>query len=462
MARLRGTLYVVLAFGILFIGCSDDHPVGAPASRERIGDKRSAGGPRLGSGGQEYYVTRSTQLDSVLDKRLPPVLASGDTILLAASTTFSLGDKVYPPVFDQSLHIIGEFPKPTISSTYDDIDTSYTIKWQDNANDEQFVIRNVIIDRSSTTTTNRFLGAFGYESFLMEGIEGDLGQGHIYASATHDTFRNCDMESGNFSIHAAPLDDDSDIFMDELTIELNSGGLGSACTYVDFDNKAATLVVEDCTFTGPANDYFLHTYARNDASGGPIISVSFEDVIYDDLSALMDGVAGTSNTVRYEVYWVVEDEECYDPTIFIEGGDASVSLNWEWSGYHLSWDYLGAIENVIHTKKYCNGEDWIAAAFQLVGDYEDEFHENVTPVVKYGFHSSLRPNTALVCWNPSINKWVAEMDMETYADSCSTKKCPVWWDATLTICDSTGTSARQYYEYVEDAGTCKDPLFCAE
>ena len=81
----------------------------------------------------------------------------------------------------------------------------------------------------------------------------------------------------------------------------------------------------------------------------------------------------------------------------------------------------------------------------------------MTPTVNYGSSSGSLTNTATVCWNPNTNKWLADMDVP---DTCGGKWCTVYWAATVTFCDSTGTSAEQSHSYQMTTDPCKDPLFC--
>jgi len=136
-------------------------------------------------------------------------------------------------------------------------------------------------------------------------------------------------------------------------------------------------------------------------------------------------------------------------------------LEWIWNGQTVSEDMLyyeiGEVENVAHAKKYCNSKHWVVASFELKGDTTNVFHGFMAPTVSYGTHPDTLSNTALVCWDSNQEKWITEMEV---AGSCGSKTCPVYWAATVTFCDSTGTSTGQSWNYPTTQPPCKDPLFC--
>jgi hypothetical protein len=122
MLRLRLFLYMLtslfLANAFMLLSCSEDPPQSPTA--EPTGSTKSSRKkplfPRDREGPQEFYVTTSAELDTVLDNTYEPSLVSGDTIRLKASEVFDLGTKSYPRLDDLQLLIVGDTPKPTIKS----------------------------------------------------------------------------------------------------------------------------------------------------------------------------------------------------------------------------------------------------------------------------------------------------------------------------------------------------------
>ena len=129
-------------------------------------------------------------------------------------------------------------------------------------------------------------------------------------------------------------------------------------------------------------------------------------------------------------------------------------LAWVWNSVEVDEDALyyeiGEVENVTHAKKYCNSKHWVVASFELKGDTADTFHGFMTPAVNYGTHPDTLSSSALVCWDSNQDRWIAEMEV---AGSCGSKTCPVYWAATVTFCDSTGTSTRAVLELPNNATT---------
>jgi hypothetical protein len=120
----------------------------------------------------------------------------------------------------------------------------------------------------------------------------------------------------------------------------------------------------------------------------------------------------------------------------------------------------GEVENVAHTKKYCDSKDYVVASFDLVADTLDEFHYFMAPVVKFGLDGSPLSHNAAVCWNPSTDKWLAEMDISNLTN-CGSKTCKLEWYASVTFCGSEeARSETLSYFFSWGAGVCKDPMIC--
>ena len=177
-----------------------------------------------------------------------------------------------------------------------------------------------------------------------------------------------------------------------------------------------------------------------------------------------DGPTGLTDNVTFNVDYTDNEVTIGVCPGYVENEDVTVVMDgydWKWNGEPVDFDYLyndiGEVENANHAKKYCDSKHVVVASFELKGDTTNVFYEFMSPIVNYGSISGSLDSTAVTCWDPSQEKWVTEMVVPA---SCGNKTCPVFWAATVTFCDSTGTSTEQTYRYPTTQPPCKDPLFC--
>jgi hypothetical protein len=203
--------------------------------------------------------------------------------------------------------------------------------------------------------------------------------------------------------------------------------------------------------------------AENRSGGGPVINLNLSGNDFGPQKGHLDGPILISSNVNYRIDYEANDtdlEVCYKD-LFVTNDSVQVDFlvpdYWYHNGHYLTYDDLGQVQTVGHSKKYCDSQYWIVASFELTGDIEDEFNlSNVVPTVSYGSASGSLTSTANVCWNSNIDKWIAEMNVPSF----QAKRDTVYWAASVTICDSTGTSVEQSHIYDNTWGACKDPLFC--
>jgi len=413
---------------------------------------------------QEWHVQTSEQLDTLLDMRYGVDIMSGDTLRLKADTLFTLVKKLYPKIHNMNLVFIGDSPRPTIKTTWDDFGT--VLEFGDNDQSKRFEFRNIKLDWSSENQSGAFIKLTTYDEALFEDVFGSLGGGHLAVFAVNDTFRDCEFRSAGNSLVLKPYSSSSDIVLNNTDLTLEDPYNTNYALHVPFDQKAASLVISGSQFIGPGTSYFMRAFGQNQTGGGataiPITVDGNHFLGLYDLYA--DGPTGLSDAVTFNVDY--SDNEVTIGTCpgYEENEGVTVAMgdyDWKWNGESVDHDYLyysiGQISNVAHAKKYCDGKHWVIAAFSLSGDTAEVFHEFMEPTVNYGSISGSLDSTAVVCWDSAQEKWIAELNVPA---TCGNKTCPVYWAATVTFCDSTGTSTEQTWRYPTPQSPCKDPLIC--
>jgi len=333
--------------------------------------------------------------------------------------------------------------------------------------DRRIQFRNFTIDCDSANHDQFFIKLIDYSDVLFDGIDGNLGRTNIISFADTTTIYNCDLDALRTCVDFIGIEDGGApvYIVDGSSFRMTTDGGAAQSLLARFDGAGGTVIVKNSEFTS------AHAGTRNflecNAITGDVVGipVTIEDnSFYNDVTLKLGGTIGGSSGVTYELTY--EDNtwptsECPPAFQIIDSVTVVADeMHWFWGGDYLSYSYIwsdiGEVEGVGHLKKYCDGTHYVSAAFDLVADTLDNFHNFTIPVVKYGFTSGTLNSTASVCWNPGVDKWYAEMD----ADWCTTKACTLYWEATVTECDSSGTSAEQSYIYRNDMGPCKDPLVC--
>ena len=472
MLRLRLFLCLLtslyLANAIMILSCSEDPPQSPTSETTELMNKSPIVplGERIGGVPTEWYVTTSAQLDSVLCDTLNPVLVSGDTIRLKASEVFDLGTKYYSELDLLELLVIGDTPKPTIKSTRSTGSQS-VLDILGPTQLGRIEFRNFKIDCSSGSINAPFIRAVRYAAVVFDEVEGILGERILFLDADSVRASNCELNAYSPCFNMSNWADESVFLFDQLTLHSTKPTGPASLIWTTFGNVSGSVIIKNSVFSGAttgSRDYLKCNSYTTDSS---TVNVRIEDnSILSELVAYLGGLEGQSAGVDYEINFVRNTLLTGVCPVFEDNGEVEVtfdSLTWKWNGYTVDFDYLyadiGEVENVAHTKKYCDSKDYVVASFDLVADTADEFHHYMAPTVKFGLDGAPLSNNAAVCWNPSTNKWLAEMDISGLTN-CGAKVCSLQWYASVTFCDSIGTSDTQSYGFTWGAGVCKDPLLC--
>jgi len=469
MERLRLFIIVMIAIVIIelvaSVSCTKRQPtepspemLGFLPAIDTLPDRTTPGQP------QEWYVQTSEQFDTLLDMSYGVDIMSGDTLRLKADTLFHLGEKQYARIDGMTLVFIGDSPRPTLKSTRSN--SGRVLAFEDDENAERFAFRNIKLDWSSEEVNSAFIEIWHYESVLFDDVFADLGSSHIWVTALHDTFRDSELRSDGIALRTDPYSSVSDIVIDNTNFVFQYPYHTGYPLYVPFENKAASLSITNCQFSGPGTEHFMRAFAQNQSGGGATrIAITVSGNNFPGLyNGEMVGTTGLSDSVIFNVDYngnQVTIGECPKLDTVEDVTVVADDYSWTWNGEAVDYDYLyyniGEVENVAHAKKYCDGTHWVIAAFSLSGDTAEVFYEFMEPTVNYGSISGSLDSTAVVCWDSAQEKWIAELNVPA---TCGNKTCPVYWAATVTFCDSTGTSTEQTWRYPTPQSPCKDPLIC--
>jgi len=400
-------------------------------------------------------VYTAYELDTLLTSAF---LASGDTIVLA-DTTFNLNNKAYNPQ-DKSLHFIGianaKITKNSGSAAlfyFEDTESPY------GALSVSFTNVDFDIDYFS----NAFLSTWHLNDLRFAGCTITMDDEYINSHADTLVIGGCTIEaSSGFSTGAATRSTQADgLIRAYNTVFAINEGVGAAVR-LEINNQPGTIVFENSTFDYDNTSLGIAISQTVRNSDSDLVELKLIESSFGNKKVSFDVIPTSAETDLDVVYDLLDPDDCLCPDDMFLFTPSSPTIDWEvdftGNGYYLSCDDLASIENVSYAKKYCGSTDIILAAFALVADTAETFHYNITPRVRYGAGGGALSETAVVCWNPGVNKWAAEMDV-TALHTCGNKMCDVDWEVSVTICEA-GTSSVYTQGFAAGAGPCKDPSVC--
>jgi len=395
----------------------------------------------------KFYIETTAQLKEILDEGTGVDLEDGDTLFLKGGETFDLGGDSYGIVNNYSLYFIGESPRPTIKSTFDDANPGKVLYYNNADHDKRFEFRNIRLESTSSSRIV-FLWATGYGTMLIEDVVGDLSATRCFLSAVHDTIRTSEFSSTGRSLRLDAPFNGTDVVMDSVDVTLVSPAIDNEALYADFATFTNdSIIVTNCSFDGPTGKYFAKLLAGN-RPGGSTLRITIRDSDLGPMKCLLDGSQSPS-TVDYVVTYDGNNSDAFGPCedavedLFVIGDSGidvtyTFALPWSYAGNPITWEHLGDVESgTNYTVVKCEDTYYLLAAFALKDDDGNEYGDYFNaPVVKYDdADETTLSYYATVYWNSGLNRWNAEMDLTGVSS-------PIDWQCTMTVCDSTATGHR--------------------
>jgi hypothetical protein len=419
-----------------------------PAAPEDDNVKNKLGGPHMVAP-TVHYMLRSSQFDSLLETYITPNIADGDTVILAANTTFVLDgntplagtDDTYY-ILSASVVFLGESGGDRPVVTTDDDGSGVALLWiQDNTNsgdggNKDCEIKNIDFGVNAGYPKTSYLVVNKLRTLNIVDVGFEMDDEEQQFRADNVTLERCTIES----MATSPLRllnrvaTSFDHLIKDCTISSVASSGDRNCVYTSYDRDSGSesfLEFNGSSFSmsTSGSKYFLLSRLAN--TFGNDVNLRLLNNEFNDTRLVIDDAFGT--TVTYNILYTDNnsDVELCPENLFSQTG-SDVDPVWTIHDYTKE-DSTFTYDSEITDRKACVSYDVAYVAFLVeddVGSYNYKYE--FSPQVSYGATSCT--SGPITAWrNATTGYYNASFDVSGI--SGGTFK----WKPSVSFCANTVT-----------------------